>query len=412
MKKYNLLFVFVAVLLLPIRVFALNGSIAATCTPNPVGPGATLDCRINITTDEAISSIDVPFSVSNASVVGFTKNAEFWAWDDTAGNGKLENSVRADKSDQVVGEVLLGTLSLKVNDNATGNVTLSFHDGIFNANWVGHSIPDSSVSIPISGPKGLTNLQPTVGYLGPQFTTSGTAYVLTLPATTTTFGFNLTPAVSSDAITINSVNGALNSTNITYQDSGGSMYITIVVGTGDRQVTYGIGVIREQSSGSTTTSEPKLISLSVAGQNASNISDTMTFELSDVSNYQVVARLNDSTNYQFDASASGSGCSATGGTLTCQYTSAGTHSIKIVSKTSGGASKTYSLVIKKISSGSTPSGSGSTPSNPSTPSSGSNVPTNPRTGNFVAACFMALMLVASLTASAFLYKKNMKNFNN
>ena len=406
MNKFKLLLI-TLLLVFPTKIFALTGSIDVNCSVASSSPGSSVTCVLTGTSDEPISAISIPFAVSNATITNITM-ADTWTFPVDINSGQITQST---SSTNVQGEFGIGTFTLKINDGATDNASLSFNDILFtDLSGTTHSVGSKSVTLAITTPKGLTNIEATGGVLGPPFSLTNYSYTLMLSAETTNFSLTLTQANSSDAINVFDIDSqaALNISNITFQPSGGnsSMSIMINVGEGNRLVSYTILVARETAP---NVGMPTISSITVGGQTV-QVADQMSVSLDDVSNYQVVANLSDSTNYSFDTSAFGSTCSASSGVLTCRFNNPGTYSINVVANEAGGASKTYILdVSKKASSESgTIADSGSTTPPPPAPA---NTSDNPRTGGF-AVSFVALMLVVSLGLSVYLYRKNMQNFNN
>ena len=187
------------------------------------------------------------------------------------------------------------------------------------------------------------------------------------------------------------------------------MSITISVGSGDRKVDYTLLVRKEADPN--TVGHATLSSLVVGDKTVTNFTDEITVNPSNINSYQVRATLSDSTNYKFSTSSDNglpSSCSVSGGTLTCNLKGENSFPIKIIANAAGGESKSYILNIKEASSGNG-GNSGNNGGSSSTPDTGRTVYNNPQTGNTTMG-IVAIVLVVSLFASLYLYKRNMQNF--
>ena len=258
---------------------------------------------------------------------------------------------------------------------------------------------DESIDINVTAadePKGLSTLSATNGTLSPQFDSENTGYTITLDSPeTTTFKISAVAKTESDSIKVK-INGTESNendlNNITFTTSGGNemMLIEIDVGEGDRLVAYTITVIKP-----TRIESPELLTLIVGGYNISLVSGEYdyTITLDDTSSYLVTATLKDSTNYMFDEFL-----------VPPVEVSGKEFALTIVPKdpTAGLTSVTYKIkvesnVIEPIT-------------NPITTTNSGNYQGNPQTGS-APAYIVGIMLITSLIASLFLYKKNINGYN-
>ena len=407
MKKKIIGLFILLIILFPKSTYALTGSLTITCDPSSAKAGEKVTCTLNGSSDEAVYSIEIPFSITNATVE--FKKSDLWAMEDDYSNNKIQQVAKTDKA--VIGNFNIGTFTVTINENATSDAVLSISNAFFDdTDYQHNNVENTSVTIGVEIPKGLKNLEVTGATLAPQFTSSNTAYTVTLGKDATKFSINSSATVDTDSITItNTDTGAqLSSTDIPFATEEGkdSMSITISVGSGDRKVDYTLLVRKEAEPN--TVGHATLSSLVVGDKTVTNFSDEITVNPSNIDSYQVRATLSDSTNYKFSNSGLPSSCSVSAGVLTCNLKGENSFPIAISSNAAGGESKTYILTIKKASSGNG-GNSGNNSGSSTTPDTGRTVNNNPQTGNTTMG-IVAIVLVASLFASLYLYKRNMQNF--
>ena len=394
MKKLIFMILMISLILLPINVYALTGSISAKCTPSRVYPGETVTCLVSGTSDEFVTSISAAFSVDNGATVTSFQTSNDWE-----GNDINNNKIDVYTSNDVSGNFNIGTLTLKVNDSATaGNIALNFSNVEFDdVNSSSVNISNSSTSFAVvtervPGENGLKSLTCTFGgILSPGLSDNNRGYsiILSTPATDS-FGISASPKIESDKITyINADTGeSLNPSSISFKTSGGkdSMLIRVNVGGNDNLVQYLITVTKPVSE------KGILETLVVGGKNVSLTSNKFDYEvtLDDVSSYQIQATVADSSKFKIDSS-------------NLSRSLAGENSYEItvepIDDTLGYESTTYIVNVSKKAAVPTQA-----------PSSERSI-VNPRTGEFGLVC-MASILIISLITSIYLYKRNMKEFNN
>ena len=402
MKKLKLLILIG--LLLPINAKALTGSINVSCTPSEAKAGDTVTCTVTATADGNVTAIELPYNLGEGAMIT-SYDYDHSKWHD---NGIEKNILEGYPEDDLTGSFTIGTFKIKISDTlTTGNIALNFTNNIFyDSNDQENSIPNASTTInivntPVETPKGLKSLICT-GCKG-QFTiTEGNyEYLNELSnAELTTFSLEAVANNSSDTITFcelidaNTCN-SINPNSITFKTSGGNkgMAIQINVGTGTNATTYNIAIIKPD------ILIAELSSLTVGGKSIALTSSIKEYEVSldDVSNYQITATVKDSQAFTIENASDFLNTNLSGENTYSIY-------IKPVDNSSGYASASYKITVKK--SGTTPKPSSPSPSSPS-----SNVSNNPKTGG-TSAFVMGLILIASLFASVYLYKRNMVEGNN
>lgn len=123
-KGYILLFV---MLLLPISVHALTGSVSINCGSNTVKKGDTVSCSVTATSDEEVTGVSAKVVINgSASVQNFTRDTSLW--DDTQGSLKNDGVTffTITSGGGYSGNFNVGTLTLKIADDAApGSVNVS-----------------------------------------------------------------------------------------------------------------------------------------------------------------------------------------------------------------------------------------------------------------------------------------------
>ncbi len=395
MKRIKYL-VLTAILFIPFSVKAATGSLQVTCSPTTAKPGDMVSCTLKGTTDGNVGSLAITIAESsNLALSGFT-NSTGW-------NGELVGKkISLYNADEVTGTFDIGTLKVKVSDNATvGTANLTFSQITFNSDVANTTtkVDNKEVNITISEESqasGLKSLTPTVGMFGGQFTTDNSGYLLTIPGSATTFGFTYEPVNAGDTVKFfnSDTNQELDPSNITFATSGGNaaMLIRIEVGAGDSKTDYSVAVkkeVQEENKGY------ELSKLTVGDQEVSLVSGQYeyTVTLNNTTSYKVTADLKDRTNYQIT-------------NLIEQRTGEGSFTIIVAPKdnSSGLQGQTYTINVKG-------SGNSSNSSSSSKPSSVAPAPSyNPPTGGALSV-IVALVLAASFGASIYFYKKNMGYFS-
>lgn len=409
MKKIKYIVLNLVILLFPLSVNALTGNVSVSCAPSQAKPGDIVNCSFSGSTDGIITGISAKVTINGAVTVPdndyYTAPRTVWSGggDYTRSNGYIDNYTSIDQP--VSGNFEIGVLKLKVNTNASpstvtitiSNVEVSDKDGRdIDTGFTGGSgtfnVVINTEPEPVT-PKGLKSLTPTIGVLGPQFLPDELGYVLTIPASATTFGFMAVAQDSSDEIVFSASGSSTpisNPQNIEFAPAGGNkeMLIHINVGTGDRETVYAIVIRKDVSTGDTN----ELSSLKVGDQTVTLVSGKYKYDvvLNDVTSYQIVADLKDRENFEIVNLANLSPRSGEGEFYI---------TISPKDSASGLEGTIYTINVSK-------SGGSSTPSSPSS----SSKIINPPTGG-AASIIMALILIISFGVSIYYYKKNISYIN-
>lgn len=391
MKKNLKILLITLIGIIPIKAYAFTGSISMTCTPNSTPSGTAVRCSIKGNADEVVTAINATISPSdNIELVSF-EPAGKWNGPDIS-NGKIDVYT----SEDISGEFDIGSLNIKIKDNAPNGVeTLTLDSIKYYKSKEQYDVTGVSSEITVNTiiPKGLKNLTITGGSIY-QETFSNTNYDYIVMITGNTFGISAIPTNEGEAITVTEfeTGEVLAMDNITFKPQTGkeSMMIVVKVGSGDTLTEYQLSVQKEKTS--TDDLDNSLSSLTVGGKRVNLIAnqDNYTITLDDVTTYRVSASLTDSTNFKFDSVQNGNGT----------YSGETTFTIQILPKDSSSGIKvrTYTITVKKTSA----SGDNNKDNN--------NI-SNPQTGN-ISIFVISLILIVSLTVSIGLFKKNLDGYNN
>ncbi len=389
MRRLKELILITLIIIIPCKVMALEGTFEVECTPAQVMPGEEVSCSIKGTSTDTVNNISANLSAAEGlEIVGFNASSEWASGEVSASNDKI--SVYGNGTS---GNFKIGTLKLKVSDTASeGTLNLNFTrieywDSLEESNSIGNKQVPITVKNEVLE-KGLKSLSVEGYTLGPSF--SPETYGYTLVINSKTFKINAVPANANDTVTIYDVvdkTTPLDANNITFVAHGGTMMISIVVGTGGTGNEYNISIQRE-----TEEYDNTLASLTVGGKTVSCDADDMCYVyLDDVSSYSISATLSDPDNFEIDRSNGGPG----------DYKKEANIIIIVKPKdsSSGYEGRTYTVVVKQNSSGGNPGGGSS-----------GDIPSNPQTGN-ISIFIITLILIASLIVSLNLYKKNMNYYS-
>lgn len=156
MKRCKMGILLLLIMIIPKNVWAFSGSLSLTC-PAEAKVGETVTCSINGYADEEIFSIELPFSLTNASAVSFKKEEAYWDFANDVSNNKIQH-VAIVNSKLGLGEKKnfpIGVLTIKLTGSAGSEAVLTFNNGIFVTagstleNMKQNSIPMASKSIKI-----------------------------------------------------------------------------------------------------------------------------------------------------------------------------------------------------------------------------------------------------------------------
>ena len=144
-NKKGYVFLFVMLLLFPLSVRALSGSVSINCGSSSVKPGDTVTCTISANTDEVVTAFEANLSIAgNASPISFVSAYDKWEkcslTDDKVSVGCATGYV------DISGSFDVGTLNLKVADDASGNIVIGLSNlSLPDTNF--HGVDTSGVSI-------------------------------------------------------------------------------------------------------------------------------------------------------------------------------------------------------------------------------------------------------------------------
>lgn len=400
-KIINKLWILV-LLLFPVNVHALTGSLYVSCSPSTVRASETVTCTITGTSDDDVKAIEAQVSILNdkVSIQSFTKN-DSWM------TGNIENTKYFNVSVEnstIKDNFTVGTLTLKIsvdanepNDVRVNIQNVSFTDK--DDNVVSDGITGGYATFSIEGKsepqetptaKGLKSLDVSGGKVMSLFPDySG---VIQLNSDTSTFGISAVPNNNEDSVVCKNedLSQEFDCNNISFVGNP-TMNIKIVVGSGDNQVTYTINIFKENP----TISVAELQTLTVGGQSVNLESgkiDGYKVILENVSNYLISWTLKDSDHYEVTNFTSNPTSHNGEGEFVI--------TIEPKDKSSGLKPVTYSIQVIKAGGNST-NQSTQRPVNPSN---------NPQTGG-TSAAIMAIILFLSLGASIYFYQKNMSSYN-
>ena len=139
------------ILMIPINVKADVGSVSLTCSKVKLKPGDTFTCTVNINATSNITDVEIPIVLdNNISIVGNTIALTNSVWN---GNDVSDNRIGTNFNASLNGNIVLGTLTFEVSNNATiGNTTIGLEDIIFFNDVTEYSIANYSKTVNIRNP--------------------------------------------------------------------------------------------------------------------------------------------------------------------------------------------------------------------------------------------------------------------
>lgn len=426
-KKTYKIFLMIVMLILPVSVHALTGSISISCTPTEVKAGSEVTCIVNgtasspgITQFEFILSLSDEISLKDQREEGDDEPVNFilknsWQGDSDVSDGKVSGY-----RDNPTNETFkIGEFKVVVSDSASAgdktitisNVKYSYDADDSPEDGVPYDIEGTSTKITVKEDEPTPEKTPDLksltvtsgGTLNQAFSTENSSYILTLTSAEVT-KFKLSVEAEDSEFTISAKNTDSGETidltkDITYEpdEDKETMSITITVSFGDKKKEYVVLVTRPKPS---TVGSPTPASLIVGGQTVNLKSGQFDYSVylssSVLENYVVKAVLEDDENFKFD--------DYTMSLIDTEMSGVGDLTITIIPKdsNSGYGSETYTIKIMKKDSGGTPSSS-----KPS--STKQDVNESPDTGG--SAIVIGIMLILSFILSIYYYKKNINGYN-
>ena len=111
------------IFILPNKVKALTGAVGIECDTGKVDSDGIVTCSLTGSSDELVSAVLIPFTVTNATVESFTAT-ELWETKETT-DGKIELTALNTEGAEAIDEFEIGTLTLKVIDNSEAETDTS-----------------------------------------------------------------------------------------------------------------------------------------------------------------------------------------------------------------------------------------------------------------------------------------------
>lgn len=390
MKRIGtILILFVTTFLFMPKVFATN---YMSVTDTDIKVGESFDIKVNF---DYIAAWDLEVTAEGA--VGECRINEADATADAKNTAKeFKTTCSATK----VGTITLnltGNVTKAAEGDETENPTIEFNE---------------TIQLNVTAqeePKGLSTLQVTGGTLSPIFDSSNienTGYTITLDSyETTSFKITATAKTGTDKIEATRENGSgyesINIDDITFITSGdnNTMLIEINVGENNRLVKYRITVVRPSKP---NIGAPELLTLTVGGENIPLVSGLYKYSieldeenLNENGAYIVNATLKDDTNYKFSEFL-----------VPPEIVSGKEFTLKIIPKdpSSNLDQAVYTVNVK------TNIVEPVTIKQETTTKKNNGNVENPQTGS-MPALIVGIILITSLVASLYLYKKNINGYN-
>lgn len=390
----------------------LNFTVKATPDATEVVKGKEVNITLNLKSE---SSIDMcQFQVTSDSVLEYVSMSAANGWkvgEGTVSNFTLENDVN--KTDPLTsGE---NALVLKYKVNGDGKVTIktvecaSVTDASNSSSGTHSDVVVNLTAKEASEDNTLSKLEVTGGTLLIPITTptDNNQYVIMLDSPK--YGLKATASNSEyqNKIVFKDVNGNVvaDPLNLTFV-SDGTQSKTIMTITVNDKMTYSLLIVYEQNE-----LDNSLKTVTINGANIPLEKGQTDYEYTigkDVTSFEVSAVLSDSTNFKF-----GDGSNFTG-KITINDVAYINIEVVPVDASSGATSKLYTITVTREGSLNNDQPSGDDKPVVKPPASGSNnsnnnVNSNPTTGN-ISMFLMAIILIASLVGSIFLYQKNLESY--
>lgn len=224
-KMKNKLFMLLCLLMiiLPVKVNALAGSVSITCNKSNVIVGDTIDCTLKGTvTEDTVSGVTAKVKLSDNLTLTSITNDSAWQGEEDGGNIDLYTS------NFKSGTFNIATFSVKVGNNATNNVNefISIDGVLFSSgtNFNTTEISGDSKNFKIlSTDNNLKSLTVDNGTLTPNFSKDVTNYTLSInaPKVTVSAAANNSAAIVNGTGSINLDYGA-NAVKINVKSEAGT----------------------------------------------------------------------------------------------------------------------------------------------------------------------------------------------
>lgn len=202
LKKILYGLITICLVVLPLNVQALEGSLQLNCSKTKIAPGETISCTLNGTvTGDSVSAVSAKISTSNNTFLTLEEkvivNGSIWVGD--ADNGEVELYTDSNKT---------GTFEIvKFNLTASSNITLGEDTEVrvsdvsfVDSNFKSVSVANASQAIRIaSNTNTLSSLSISAGTISPEFNKNITTYTAVVDSSEVTI--SAIPTDSNSIIT-------------------------------------------------------------------------------------------------------------------------------------------------------------------------------------------------------------------
>lgn len=279
MRKINKILL-LTLLLIPIRVNALTGSITLNCSPTTVKANSNIVCSINATSDGLINGVRADIKLTeNLEYVSFNTDSS-WQGDGTG------NQIGLYTSGNVEGDHTLGILTIKVKDNVFDkNETISLTNCLLSdKNFNKVNIENTSTNIRVASSNNkLSSLIVNPGTI--EFNPDTLNYNVSVD--------NPTIDITAEKEHANStISGDIGTKNLKYGINTLNIYVTSESG---EKRTYTLNVTRIDN----RSTENKLSNLTISGTKFEFKENTTTYNITvgyEVDNVNISANLKDKTS--------------------------------------------------------------------------------------------------------------------
>ena len=128
MRKISQLVLVSLLVLLPVNVYALTGSISVSCAKTEVGADETFNCNVTATSSADVTSLEAKITLDDKlELVQYTPD-DGWSGGDETYNKKIE---QYPKAAYFKDDFNVGVLQLKVKAGSSGTATLSLTNVVF-----------------------------------------------------------------------------------------------------------------------------------------------------------------------------------------------------------------------------------------------------------------------------------------
>lgn len=379
------------------NVFAadLEFSVNAVANKTEVVSGNEVNIRVSLKSVSSITSC--LFKIEEDSSIEAVSKTSMNNWtipeggEDQSGIIVESSSLSSDLSNGV------NILELKYKVNGDGKVTIKTIE-CASSDELSGTYQDVVVNLKVQDLSDITTLSSITvgGGTVTNFSSDNLKPLIILDSPNFGLTFTATNPDYQDDIVVTDVSGNVirDLANLVYDDPSGQGMMTLYA-TVNNVTKYELGIMYENKE-----LDNSLSSLTVAGQKVNLIADKLEYNVkinNDVNVVEVLAELADSKNFQF-AGGNGPGTFSTTGSTT-------TIALIVEPKDSSSGATSVTYLIELVKEGTT----GGDVAQSSSSSNLNNATSNPQTGN-ISMFIMAIILVASLVGSMFLYQRNLEGY--